>query len=106
MFVSVLEKLTLKKLRLGCKKNTWFRSIQCYTQNETTPPKKVVKKDDICLFEFWCSLARAVTHAVTYLSSDGAELSDWLFGQNKLFFFLTFLIYVYVCFVGNVAVSV
>ncbi len=28
----------------------------------------------------------AVTHAVTYLLSDGAELSDRLFGQNKPFF--------------------
>ncbi len=26
-------------------------------------------------------------HTVTYLSSDGAELSDRLFGQNKPFFF-------------------
>ncbi len=24
-----------KKLRLGCKKNTWVCRIQCYTQNET-----------------------------------------------------------------------
>ncbi len=55
--------------------------------------------------EFWRFLARAVTHAVMYLSSDGAELSDWLFGQNKPFF-STLLIYVYVCFVGNVAVYV
>ncbi len=39
----------------------------------------------------------------------GAELSDLLFGQNKplpVFFFSKFWICVYVCFVGNVAVSV
>ncbi len=29
-------------------------------------------------------------HAVTYLSSDGAELIDRLFGQNKSFFFQRF----------------
>ncbi len=46
-----------------------------------------------------------MTHAVTYLSSDGAELSDQLLGQNKDFF-IYFFIYVNVCFVGNVAVSV
>ncbi len=43
-------------------------------------------------------------HAVTSLSSDGAELSDLLFGQNKPFFI--FFIYVFVCFVGNVAAFV
>ncbi len=37
------------------------------------------------------SLAGAVTHAVTYLSSDGAELSDRLFGQNKPFFFFLYV---------------
>ncbi len=35
----------------------------------------------------------------------GAELSDRLFGQNKPFFSKN-VIYVYLCFVGNVAVSV
>ncbi len=52
---------------LGCKKNTWFCSIQCYTQNETIPKNKVKN----FLFEFWRALARAVTHAVMHLSSDG-----------------------------------
>ncbi len=41
-----------------------------------------------------------MTHSVMYLSSD--ELCDRLFGENKSFFY----IYVYVCFVGNMAVSV
>ncbi len=45
------------------------------------------KKAANCLFEFWRSLPRAVTHAVTHLSCDGAELSDRLLGQNKPFFF-------------------
>ncbi len=53
--------------------------------------KKSEKKAENCLFEFWRTLVRAVT----YLSSDGAELSVRLFGQNKPFFC--------VCFVGNVA---
>ncbi len=47
------------------------------------PPKKQKNR----LFEYSRSLARAVAHAVTYLSSDGAELSDRLFGQNKPFYF-------------------
>ncbi len=89
-----------KNCVLVVKKNTWFCSIQCYTQNETIPPKKW-KKVANYLFEFLRSPPRAVTHAVTHLSCDGAGLSDRLFGQNKPFFFFT-----YVCFVGNVAVSI
>ncbi len=50
-------------------------------------PKKQQKIADNCLFEFWCLLSRAVTHAVKYRSSDGAELSDRLFGQNNAFFY-------------------
>ncbi len=54
-----------------------------HTEWDHTPPKKIDKKG-------------------------GAELGDRLFGQNKLFFcvFFFFFIYVYVCFVGNVAESV
>ncbi len=59
-----------------------------------------IRKLFICLFEFSCSVLRDVTH----LSCDGAEHSNRLFGQNKPF--LSSFIYVYVCFVGNVALSV
>ncbi len=52
-----------------------------------SPQKIVKKKSGNCLFEFSRSLPRAVTHAVTHLSCDGAELSDRLFGQNKPFCF-------------------
>ncbi len=93
-----------KKLRLGCK-TTWFCSIQCYTQNETIPPKKE-KWKKMCLFEsgmlsrgLWNMLWRTC-HLM------GRNLAIGFLDKIKLLFFSTFLIYVYVCFVGNVAVSV
>ncbi len=63
------------------------------------------KTEEKCLFESG-ALSRGLQHTLwrtCYLM--GAELSDRLFGWNKPFF-SAFLIYVYVCFVENVAVSV
>ncbi len=45
-------------------------------------------------------------HAVTHLSSDRDRTWRSAFWKKYTFFFQIFLIYVYVCFVGNVAVSV
>ncbi len=74
------------------KKHTYI--LVAYSVTHRMRPSK--KKAENCLFEFWRALATAVTHAMTHLSSDGAELSDRIFGQNKPFF-STFFIYVCVC---------
>ncbi len=65
-------------------------------------PQKSEKKAKHCLFEFWRSLAMAVTHL---LSDGGRNLAIGFLDKINLFF-PTFFIYVYLCFMGNVAVSV
>ncbi len=76
----------LKKLCIGCKKKQHYFVVYIVTHRMRflfIYKKKWEKKAENCLFEFWRTLVRAVT----YLSSDGAELSVRLFGQNKPFFF-------------------
>ncbi len=79
-------------------KTTWFCSTQCYTQNETIPPKSG-KKAENCLFEFSCSLslegcdARCDVPVMRW----GRNLAIGFFDKNKPLF-STFIIYVYVFF--------
>ncbi len=72
-------------MHLGWKKTHGFVVYSVTHRLRPSPKKSKQKKATKSLFELWRSLARAVTHAVTHLSCDGAELSDQLFGPNKPF---------------------
>ncbi len=82
---------------LGCKKTHGFVGYSVTHRMRPPSPQKV----EISLFESGV-LLRELWRPCHLM---GAELSDRLFGQNYYYFF-TFLIYVYVCFVGNVAAPV
>ncbi len=69
---------------LGCKKHTVLYSV-------THRMRPSQKKSGKLFIWIWRSFARAVT----YLSSDGAELSDRLLDKNKPYFF--FLHFSYIC---------
>ncbi len=89
-----------KKTHLGCKKTHGF-VVYSVTHRMRPPPPKKVKTKCGKLFFWILALSRGLwrSHLIR------AELSDRLFGKNNPFFVYIFLIYVYVCFVGNVAVS-
>ncbi len=71
---------------LGCKKPHGFVEYRIKLHTEWDHPPKKWK----IVFGFWRSLAAAVTHAVTHLSSDGVEIGDRLFGQD-------FFLYTSIC---------
>ncbi len=88
--------LRSKKLRLGCKKPHGFVTYRTTHRMRPSPPKKR-KKAKHCLFEFWRSLAVAVTHAGTHLLSDGGRnLAIGFLDKINLFFPNIFHICVFV----------
>ncbi len=94
-----------KKLRLGCKKQHGFVAYSV-TYIMKPPPPKIVKKKRQIVYLNSRALSRGLWRTLwSTCHVMRAELSDWLFGQNKPFFIICFW-YVCVCFVGNVALSV
>ncbi len=91
-----------KKLRLGCKK---LHGFVAYSVTHRMRPSQLwflIFFKPFCLFES-SALLRGLWRTCHLME---VELSDRLFGQNKPFFSPQHLLYVYVCFVENVAAFV
>ncbi len=84
-----------KNCVLVVKKNTWLCSIQCYTQNETIPPKKVKNKSGK-LFIWILALSREGCDARfdTPVMWWGWNIASGFLDKINLFFFYIFNIYV------------